>query len=54
MTDWGMKYAIMKISDRLLLRKRAIIETVNDYLKSIAKVEHSRHRFFNNFIINTF
>ena len=48
----NMKGAIMSISDRLLLRKRAIIETVNDELKNIAQVEHSRHRCFDTFIIN--
>ena len=37
---------------KLLLRKRAIIETVNDELKNIAQVEHSRHRCFDNFIVN--
>ena len=42
----------MSVSDRLLLRKRAIIETVNDELKNIAQVEHSRHRCFDNFIVN--
>ena len=31
--------ALMSVSDRLLLRKRAIIETVNDELKNIAKVD---------------
>ena len=40
----NMKGALMSVSDRLLLRKRAIIETVNDELKNIAQVEHSRHR----------
>ena len=45
--------SIMKISDRLLLGKWAIIETVNEELKNIAQVEHSRHRFFDNFIVNT-
>lgn len=40
----NMKGSIMRISDRLLLRKRAIIETINDELKNIAQVEHSRHR----------
>ena len=49
----NMKGSIMKISDRLLLRKRAIIETINDELKNIAQVEHSRHRSFDNFIVNT-
>ena len=42
----------MSVSDRLLLRKRAIIETINDELKNIAQVEHSRHRAFDNFIVN--
>ena len=48
----NMKGALMSVSDRLLLRKRAIIETVNDELKNIAQVEHSRHRCFGNFIVN--
>ena len=48
-----MKGSIMKISDRILLRKRAIIETINDELKNIAQVEHSRHRSFDNFVVNT-
>lgn len=34
------------------LRKRTIIETINDELKSIAQIEHSRHRSFPNFIVN--
>jgi hypothetical protein len=34
------------------LRKRAIIETINDELKNIAQIEHSRHRSFDNFIVN--
>ncbi|WP_371586256.1 transposase [Prevotella histicola] len=48
----NMKGALMSVSDRLLLRKRAIIETVNDELKNIAQVEHSRHRCFDKFIVN--
>ena len=43
---------VMSVSDKLLLRKRAIIETVNDELKNIAQVEHSRHRSFGNFVVN--
>ena len=39
----------MSVSDKLLLRKRAITETINDELKNIAQVEHSRHRCFDNF-----
>ena len=38
--------------DRLLLRKRAIIETVNDQLKNISQVEHTRHRSVWNFYGN--
>ena len=36
----NMKGALMSVSDKLLLQKRAIIETVNDELKNIAQVEH--------------
>ena len=48
-----MKGALMTASDKLLLRKRAIIETVNDELKNIAQVEHLRYRCFDNFVVNT-
>lgn len=47
-----MKNSLMNIADKILLRKRALIETVNDELKNIAQIEHSRHRSFNNFIAN--
>lgn len=47
-----MKGALMSVSDKVLLRHRAIIETVNDELKNIAQVEHSRHRSFDNFVVN--
>jgi hypothetical protein len=47
-----MKNSLMSIADKILLRKRALIETVNDELKNIAQIEHSRHRSFNNFIVN--
>ena len=46
-----MKGALMSVSDKLLPR-RAIIETVNDELENIAQVERSRHRRFDNFIVN--
>ena len=48
----NMKGALMSVSDRLLLRKRALIETINDELKNIAQIEHSRHRSFENFLVN--
>ena len=47
-----MKNCLMSVSDKVLLRKRAVIESVNDELKNIAQLEHSRHRSFNNFIVN--
>lgn len=47
-----MKVALMSVPDKLLLRKRTIIETANDELKNIAQVEHSRHRCFDNFVVN--
>ena len=49
----NMKGAVMKAADRILLRKRAVIETINEELKNIAQVEHSKHRSFDNFIVNT-
>ena len=49
----NMKGALVTASDSILLRKRAIIETINDELKNIAQVEHSRHRCFDNFVVNT-
>jgi hypothetical protein len=35
-----------------MLRKRHIIETINDMLKNVAQIVHSRHRSVNNFIMN--
>lgn len=48
----NMKNCLMQMSDKILLRKRAVIETVNDELKNICQIEHSRHRSFGNFISN--
>lgn len=48
----NMKNSLMKMSDKILLRKRSIIETVNDELKNICQIEHSRHRSFSNFLVN--
>ncbi len=48
----NMKNSLMTMGDKILLRKRSIIETVNDELKNICQVEHSRHRSFGNFITN--
>ena len=48
----NMKGHIMSLSDKILLRKRAIIETINDELKNLCQIEHTRHRSVSNFIIN--
>jgi hypothetical protein len=47
-----MKQKLLPMLDKLLLRKRALIETVNDQLKNISQIEHSRHRSVTNFLVN--
>jgi hypothetical protein len=47
-----MKNKLMPLIDKLLLRKRGIIETIIDQLKNISQIEHSRHRSPMNFIVN--
>ncbi len=44
--------SLMELSDKILLRKRAVIESVNDFLKNICQIEHSRHRSCCNFVVN--
>jgi hypothetical protein len=48
----NMKNRFLPLCDKLLLRKRALIETVNDQLKNISQVEHTRHRSLWNFLGN--
>jgi len=48
----NMKNALMPLIDKILLRKRSLIETVNDQLKNIAQIEHTRHRSVRNFMVN--
>lgn len=50
----NMKGRLAAQNDVVLLRKRTIIETINDQLKNISQIEHSRHRSPVNFIINLF
>ena len=47
-----MKNKLMPLLDKLLVRKRSLIETVNDQLKNICQIEHSRHRCVANFLVN--
>ena len=48
----NMKNKLILIDDKIGLRKRSLIETVNDQLKNISYLVHSRHRSLHNFILN--
>lgn len=48
----NMKKKKIPLFDLALLRGRSIIETINDQLKNISQIEHSRHRSFYNFMVN--
>jgi hypothetical protein len=47
-----MKSKALSNEEKLLLRKRSVIETVNDELKNICQVEHTRHRSISGFLLN--
>ncbi|SFJ06125.1 Transposase DDE domain-containing protein [Nitrosomonas sp. Nm34] len=48
----NMKNKLLPLFDKLLLRKRSVIETVNDPLKNSSQIEHSRHRSPVSFFVN--
>jgi hypothetical protein len=48
----NMKNRLLPLIDKLLLRKRAIIESVVDQLKNVSQIEHTRHRSPINCFIN--
>jgi hypothetical protein len=48
----NMKNRLIWLSDKLLLRKRSILETITDQLKNISQIEHSPHRSLANFMVN--
>jgi IS5 family transposase len=48
----NMHDKLMPMVDKLLLRKRAIIETINDQIKNIQQIEHTRHRSVVNAMVN--
>ena len=48
----NMKNRLMDVYDKIMLRKRSIIETINDMLKNVAHIVHTRHRSVSNFIVN--
>ena len=47
-----MRNKLLPLADKLLLRKRALIETINDQLKNISQIEHTRHRSGVNAMVN--
>ena len=47
-----MKNSLMDLRDKILLRKRALIETVNDDLKNVCCIERTRHRSIDGFASN--
>jgi transposase len=48
----NMKNRLLPVVDKILLRKRAIVETIIDQLKNISQIEHTRHRSVTNFLVN--
>ena len=52
MSDSEVMTILILFHDSVILRKCSIIETINDELKNMAQVEHSRHRLFHNFVNN--
>jgi hypothetical protein len=48
----NMKPRLIRVWDRLLLRQRFLIETINDQLKNISQIEHSRHRSLTGLMVH--
>jgi hypothetical protein len=48
----NMHNRLLPLFDKLLLRRRSLIETIHDQLKNISPIEHSRHRSIANFMVN--
>ena len=49
-----MKNKLMHVIDKIILRKRGMIDSVIGQLKHFCQIEHSRHRSPINFIVNVF
>jgi hypothetical protein len=47
-----MRTLLLPLADHLLLRKRALMETIIDQLKNVCQIEHSRHRSPYNFLVH--
>jgi len=50
----NLKNILMDISDKILLRKRGVVESVGNLLKNSMQIEHSRYRSIISFFINVF
>ncbi len=48
----NMKQAALSNEERFLLKKRSVIETVNDQVKNICHAEHTRYRSISGFLLN--
>jgi hypothetical protein len=48
----NMKQVLLPLFDLLMLRKRALIESVNDFLKNTCQIQHTCHRSKNNWLVN--
>ena len=48
----NMQPVLISWADKVLLRKRVIVETIIDQLKNISQIEHTRHRSPINFLVN--
>jgi hypothetical protein len=48
----NMRQVVLAVADKLLLRKRALIETIVDQLKNVCQIEHSRHRSPYAFVVH--
>jgi Transposase DDE domain len=49
----NMKNRLMHIVDKILLRRRGLVDSVNAVLKEECNIEHSRHRSIWNFLVHT-
>jgi hypothetical protein len=50
----NMKNKLIELKEKLLLKKRGMVEAVIDILKSVCDIEHTRHRSPVNMLVNTY
>ena len=51
-SEFSLMMEFISSKDKIMLRKRSIIETINDMLKNVAQIVHTRHRSISNFSVN--